>query len=74
MPPGCFRAGGFRAGLADAGFAGAGRRRRGASGTGGPGSERGATEVRGRGPEVVLDAQELVVLGDPVAARRARPP
>ena len=73
-PRASVRGGGFLvAGLARARLRGPGRRRRGASGTGGPGSERGATEVRGRGPEVVLDAQELVVLGDPVAARgRAR--
>ena len=32
--------------------------------------ERGAAAVRGRLAELLLDAQQLVVLGDAVAARR----
>ena len=36
--------------------------------------ERAAPEVRGDGTELLLDAEELVVLGDPVGAGRARRP
>ena len=36
------------------------------------GARAARPEVRGRGTELLLDAQELVVLRDPVAARPAR--